>query len=68
MAISELLEVAELARLQLTVETLRTMSVGDTLDVGSVRTALVRVNGKAVFEGQPGEVDGHRSIQIRRRV
>jgi flagellar motor switch protein FliM len=60
--------VAELARLQLTVDTLRYMSVGDTLEVGSVRSALVSVNGKTVFEGQPGEVDGHRSIQIRRRV
>lgn len=60
--------VAELARLQLTVDTLRNIAVGDTLNVGSVRNALVSVNGKTVFEGQPGEVDGHRSIQIRRRV
>ncbi len=60
--------VAELARLQLTVDTLKNMAVGDTLDVGSLRSVFVRVNGKPIFEGQPGEVDGHRCVQIRRRI
>lgn len=60
--------VAELATLTLSVNQLRAMRVGDTLDVGSLRAALVRVNGKPLFEGAPGEMEGHRSVQLQRRV
>jgi flagellar motor switch protein FliM len=60
--------VAELATLTLSVSQLRAMQVGDTLDVGSLRSALVRANGKPVFEGSPGEMEGHRSVQLQRRV
>jgi flagellar motor switch protein FliM len=60
--------VAQMAKMKLTVSALRALSVGDTLDVGSLRSVVVRVNGKALFEGTPGEVDGHRSVQIQRRL
>ena len=60
--------VAELTQMQVTVDVLRSLTVGDTLEVGSLRTALVKVNGKPAFEGVPGEMEGHRSIQIRRRL
>jgi flagellar motor switch protein FliM len=60
--------VAELASFSLTVSQLKAMAVGDTLDIGSVRKALIRVNGKPLFEGVVGERDGLRSVQIQRRV
>jgi flagellar motor switch protein FliM len=60
--------VAELAQLQVTVDVLKTLAVGDTLEVGSLRSAVIKVNGKPSFEGTPGEMEGHRSIQVRRRL
>jgi len=60
--------VAELAAFELTVSQLERMAVGDTLEVGNIRTASVKVNGKPTFEGVAGEVDGHRSVQIQRRI
>jgi len=60
--------VAELAAFELTVGQLERLAVGDTLEVGNVRTASIKVNGKPTFEGAAGEVDGHRSVQIQRRI
>ena len=60
--------VAELAAFELTVAQLEQLAVGDTLEVGNIRTAGIKVNGKPTFEGVAGEVDGHRSVQIRRRI
>ena len=60
--------VAELAAFELTVSQLERLAVGDTLEVGNIRTAGIKVNGKPTFEGVAGEVDGHRSVQIRRRI
>lgn len=60
--------VAELSSFQLTVGQLERMAVGDTLELGHIRGACVKVNGKPTFEGVAGEVDGHRSVQIRRRI
>ncbi len=60
--------VAELSAFELTVGQLEQLAVGDTLEVGNVRTASIKVNGKPTFEGLAGEVDGHRSVQIQRRV
>ena len=60
--------VAEIAKMKMSVAEIRNMVVGDVLDVGPVRTATIRVNGKAIMEGAPGEVDGHRSVQIKRRL
>ena len=60
--------VAELATLQLTVSQLEALAVGDTLELGNVRRAYVRVNGKPAFEGLVGEMDGLRSVQIQRRT
>ena len=60
--------VAELASFQLTVAQLENMAVDDVLEVGNIRTARIKVNGKPTFEGVAGEVDGHRSVQIQRRL
>lgn len=60
--------VAELASFQLTVSQLENMAVDDVLEVGNIRTARIKVNGKPTFEGVAGEVDGHRSVQIQRRL
>jgi flagellar motor switch protein FliM len=60
--------VAELSAFELTVGQLEQLAVGDTLEVGNVRTASIKVNGKPTFEGAAGEVDGHRSVQIQRRI
>ena len=60
--------VAELASFELKVSQLESMAVGDTLEVGHIRSARLKVNGKPTFEGVAGEVDGHRSVQIQRRL
>jgi flagellar motor switch protein FliM len=60
--------VAELAKINMSVTQLRALEVGDTLDVGPVRTATLKINGMPVMEGKPGEVGGHRSVQILRRL
>jgi len=60
--------VAELSAFELTVSQLENLAVGDTLDVGNVRKANIKVNGKSTFEGLAGELDGRRSVQIQRRV
>jgi len=60
--------VAEIARLSMTVGQVRAMEIGDSLEVGPVRKAVLKVNGRPLMEGKPGELDGHRSVQIRRRI
>jgi flagellar motor switch protein FliM len=60
--------VAELAKISMSVAQIRALEVGHTLDVGPVRTATLKINGMPVMEGKPGEVDGHRSVQILRRL
>jgi flagellar motor switch protein FliM len=60
--------VAEMARISMSIQELENLSVGDVLDVGPVRTAVMKINDHAVIEGKPGEVDGHRSVQIVRRL
>jgi flagellar motor switch protein FliM len=60
--------VAEVARLKMSVGQIRALEIGDALEAGPMRTALLKVNGRALMEGKPGEVDGHRSVQITRRI
>ena len=60
--------VAEIAKLKMTVGQIRALKAGDNLEVGPVRTATLKVNGKALMEGKPGELDGQRSVQITRRL
>jgi flagellar motor switch protein FliM len=60
--------VAELSAISLTVSQLEALTVGDTLPLGNVRRASVKVNGKPAFEGLVGEMDGLRSVQIQRRI
>ncbi len=60
--------VAEISRISMPVQALKDMKVGDVWDVGPVRRAVLKINGRPVIEGKPGEVDGHRSIQIIRRL
>lgn len=58
---------AELTQLQLTVNQLRDLAVGNVLDLGSMRDVVVRVNGLPMFEGQAGTSMGMRSVKILRR-
>ena len=60
--------VVELTSMRLTVNELRALEVGDVVPLGSMRSALVRVNGLPLFEGQAGAANGARSIKITRRV
>lgn len=60
--------VVELTSLRLTVNTLRNLEVGDVVPLGAMRSALVRVNGLPLFEGQAGAANGARSIKITRRI
>jgi flagellar motor switch protein FliM len=58
----------ELTQLHLTVNRLRGLAVGDVVDLGAVRDALIKVNGLPLFEGQAGVASGVRSVKIKRRV
>lgn len=60
--------VAEIAKLKMTISQIRALEIGQVLDVGPVRTATIKVNGLPLLQGKPGEVDGHRSVQIIRRI
>ena len=59
---------AELARVTLSFKKLRTIKVGDTLDIGAVREVELRVGGRPALTGEAGEADGVRSVRINRRV
>ncbi|MEL6347012.1 MAG: FliM/FliN family flagellar motor C-terminal domain-containing protein, partial [Myxococcota bacterium] len=59
--------VVELTHLKLTVNELRELMPGDVLNLGSMRDAVIKVNGLALFEGQAGVSGGVRSVKLRRR-
>ncbi|NCG19837.1 MAG: hypothetical protein GWP91_12585 [Rhodobacterales bacterium] len=63
-----LMVVAELSRLQLPLSRLRTLAVGDTLDIGMVKRVELRVSGRPALVGFAGEEDGVRSVRIESRV
>jgi len=52
----------------MSVNELHAMKIGDVLEVGPARTAVLKINGHPIMEGKPGEVEGHRSVQISRRL
>lgn len=59
--------VAEVARLPMRVRDLHRLRVGDLVPLGPIDGALVRVNGRAIFQGEPGHQNGQRSIRVRAR-
>ena len=64
----ELEVVVELTHLQLTVNELRGLQVGDVLPLGVLRESVLKVNGYPLFEGQAGISGGNRSLKLIRRV
>ena len=63
----ELEVVVELTRIKLTVNRLRSLEVGEVVPLGSLRDAVVKVNGMPLFEGQAGVSGGARSVKLVRR-
>lgn len=59
--------VAELTRLELTVNSLRALEVGQVVHLGLLRDAIVKVNGMPLCEGQAGVSNGLRSVRLIRR-
>lgn len=59
--------VAEMARLPMRVRDLHRLRIGDLVPLGPITGALVRVNGRAIFRGEPGHQNGQRSIRVRAR-
>ncbi len=60
--------VAEMARLPMRVRDLHGLQEGDLLPLGPIDAAVVRVNGRALLQGEPGHANGQRSIRIRKKV
>lgn len=59
--------VAEMARLTMRVRDLKQLEVGDLIPLGRLDTATLRVNGKAVWLGEPGHSNGQRCIKVKKR-
>jgi flagellar motor switch protein FliM len=60
--------VAEMARLPMRVRDLHNLQSGDLLPLGPMDAAVVRVNGRALMQGEPGHANGQRSIRIRKKI
>ena len=65
---SEVEIVAEMARLPMRVQDLKQLQAGDLVPLGAIDGALVRVNGRAVFKGEPGHANGQRSVRLRKKI
>lgn len=60
--------VVELARVELTLQSLENLKVGADLNLNSVHEVCARVNDRASFFGEAGSVGGQRSFKIGRRA
>lgn len=60
--------VAEMARLPMRVRDLHNLQSGDLLPLGPMDAATVRINGRALLQGEPGHANGQRSIRIRKKI
>jgi len=60
--------VAEMARVPMRVRDLRNLRAGDLLPLGPLDAAKVRVNGRALLQGEPGVANGQRSIRVRKKI
>jgi flagellar motor switch protein FliM len=58
----------ELARVDLTLSTIRDLKVGDSIPLGRVRPATVRIGGKKAFYGDAGESADNVSVKISGRL
>lgn len=60
--------VAEMARVPMRVRDLKRLAVGDLVPLGSLDSALLRVNGRPVLAAEPGHANGQRSVRVLDRV
>ena len=58
----------ELARVDLTLSTIRDLKVGDSIPLGRVRPVTVRIGGKKAFYGDAGESADSVSVKISGRI
>ena len=59
---------AEMTRLSMRVKDLQRLEPGDVVPIGSMAQAVLRINGKAAFTGEPGHAHGQRSIRVLSRL
>ncbi|MCP4804253.1 MAG: hypothetical protein GY913_23415 [Proteobacteria bacterium] len=64
----ELEAVAELARTRLSLSCLQDLKVGTQIDLGPRQTVNVHVNGRSLFQGEPGRAGGSHSVRITRKM
>ncbi len=60
--------VAELARVSLPLGRVRDLSVGDTIPLGPAATAVLRVQDRAILEGEPGNSNGYHSLRVTEKL
>jgi flagellar motor switch protein FliM len=60
--------VAELARVRIPLSQLKDLAVGDHLQLGRRKDALIRINGRPVITGEAGVFGGFNSIRVTRRI
>jgi flagellar motor switch protein FliM len=60
--------VAELARTRLTLSQLQDLRVGTEIDLGSYNQVHLKVNGRTLFEGEPGSSGGSHCVKINCRI
>jgi flagellar motor switch protein FliM len=60
--------VAELARVTMPIQRVRQLSVGSLLDLGQLRDVQLRVGDMPVLAAEYGDIDGVRSVKIKRRI
>lgn len=64
----ELELVAELARVHIPLGALKSLQVGEVIQLGRRQDAVVRVNDRPVITGEPGIQGGYHSLRVARRV
>jgi len=60
--------VAELARVSLPLPQLKKLHVGSEIQLGRIREVQLRIGGRPTMMGEAGEMDGMRSVKVRRRL
>ncbi len=60
--------VAELTRVHVSLGDLKNLEVGEVIQLGRRRDAVVRVNDRPVISGQPGVQGGFHSVRVVKRV
>ncbi len=64
----ELELVAEFARIHASLGSLKELKVGDLIQLGRRRDALLRINDRPILTGEPGVQSGFHSVRVIKRI